>query len=174
MPHISQIDYATAAPDIREAHDEEVRARGHVTNMKRTLLHSPPAYRAYMEWYTLRDELAKALPDRAFWLYSHAISAASDCLICTLFFRRALIDAGFSPEEFQPDEEEQLLIDFGQAIARNSNAVPPDIWARISERYDEKTRVDLVAFAGLMIATNIFNNVVEVSPDPELEPYRKA
>ena len=174
MSHISQIDYASAPDDVRAAHDEEVRKRGHVTNMKRTLLHSPPAWRAYMEWYTLRDELAKALPDRAFWLFSHAISSTSDCLICTLFFRRALIDAGFSPDEFEPTAEEQLLIDFGRAIARDSNAVPPDIWARIAARYDEPTRVNLVAFAGLMIATNIFNNAVEVTPDPELEPYRKA
>lgn len=174
MPHVSQIDYANAAQDVREAHDEEVRKRGHVTNMKRTLMHSPPAYRAYMEWYTLREELAKTLPDRAFWLYSHAISSTSDCLICTLFFRRALIDAGFSPDAFEPTEEEQLLIDFGRAIVRDSNAVPEDIWARIRARYDEPTRVNLAAFAGLMIATNIFNNVVEVTPDPELEPYRKA
>lgn len=174
MPHISQIDYETAPDHIRDAHDEEVRLRGHVTNMKRTLLHSPPAYRAYMEWYTLRDELAKVLPDRAFWLYSHAISSTGDCLICTLFFRRALINAGFSSDEFEPTGEEALLVDFGRAIVRNSNAVPEELWARIRERYDEPTRVNLVAFAGLMIATNIFNNVVEVTPDPELEPYRKA
>lgn len=174
MPHISQIDYETATAPVRAAHDEEISRRGHVTNMKRTLMHSPPAYRAYMEWYTLREELAKVLPDRAFWLYSHAISSQSDCLICTLFFRRALIDAGFSPDEFEPTQEEQLLIDFGRAIVRDSNAVPEDIWARIRARYDEPTRVNLVAFAGLMIATNIFNNVVGVTADPELEPYRKA
>ena len=174
MPYISQIDYDSAPAAVREAHDEEVQKRGHVTNMKRTLMHSPPAYRAYMEWYTLREELAKVLPDRAFWLYSHSISSTNDCLVCTLFFRRALIDAGISPEDFQPSEEEQLLIDFGRAIVNKSSAIPADLWARISERYDEPTRVNLVAFAGLMIATNIFNNVVEVTPDPELEPYRKA
>ncbi len=174
MPHISQIDYDTAPEAVQAAHDEEIRLRGHVTNMKRTLMHSPPAWRAYMEWYTLRDELAKVLPDRAFWLFSHAISSTNDCLICTLFFRRALIDAGFPPEEFEPTEEEQLLIDFGRAIVCNSNAVPEEIWSRIRARYDEPTRVDLVAFAGLMIATNIFNNVVGVTPDPELEPYRKS
>jgi len=173
MSYISQIDYEHAAPAVREAHDEEVRLRGHVTNMKRTLLHSPADYRAYMEWYTLRDELRPVVGDRAIWVFSHAISAETDCLICTTFFRRALIDAGYSPETFQPTEEEELLIEFGRAIARASNHVPREIWTRIRARYDEAAAVNLVAFAGIMIATNIFNNVVGVTLDPELESYRK-
>lgn len=174
MPHISQIDYEAASEAVREAHDEEVRLRGHVTNMKNTLLHSPPAYRAYMEWYTLKDELAKFLPDRAWWLYAHAISSGSECLLCTLFFRRALAGAGIDPETFAPDEEEQLLIDFGTAISRDSAAIPEDLWTRLKARYDEAQRVNLVAFAGLMKATNLFNNAVGVTIDPELEPFRKA
>lgn len=170
--HIRQIDYATAPPPVRAAHDAEVGARGHATNMKRTLMHSPVAWRAYMEWYALRDELRHAIDDRAIWVFSHAISTGYDCLICTMFFRRALIDAGFSPETFKPTEEEDLLIAFGTAIARDSNAVPDSIWADIKARYDEATQVNLVAFAGIMVATNIFNNVVGVTLDPELEPYR--
>jgi hypothetical protein len=173
MSYISQIDYEHATPAVREAHDEEIRLRGHATNMKRTLMHSPAAYRAYMEWYTLRDELRPAIGDRAIWVFSHAISAETDCLICTTFFRRALIDAGFSPETFQPTEEEELLIDFGRAIARDSNRVPSGIWEKIRARYDTVTQVNLVAFAGIMIATNVFNNVVDVTLDPELEQYRK-
>ena len=171
MSYVPQIDYEVAAAPVREAHDEEVRLRGHVTNMKRTLLHSrrlPPT-----GWYTLRDELRPAIGDRAIWVFSHAISAANDCLICTTFFRRALIDAGFSPEDFEPTEEEELLIAFGSAIASDSNHVPPDIWAQINERYDTVTVVNLVAFAGIMIATNVFNNVIQVTLDLELEVYRK-
>lgn len=173
MSHIAQIDYEHATPAVREAHDEESRLRGHATNMKRTLMHSPVAYRAYMEWYTLRDALRPAIGDRAIWVFSHAISAETDCLICTTFFRRALIDAGYPPEAFEPTEEEQLLIDFGHAIARDSNRVPAQIWERIKQRYDVATQVNLVAFAGIMIATNVFNNVVDITLDPELEPYRK-
>lgn len=174
MSHIPQIDYETAKPDVRAAHDEEVRLRGAATNMKQTLMHSPVAYRAYMEWYTLRDALRPAISDRAIWVFSHAISAASECLICTTFFRRALIDAGFSPDAFEPTEEEALLIDFGTAIALNSNAIPDDLWQRVKDRYDVATQVNLVAFAGIMIATNIFNNAVDVSLDPELDSYRKS
>jgi hypothetical protein len=169
---IEQIDYAKAPPNVRAAHDHEIQARGHATNMKRTLMHSPLAYHAYMEWYTLRDALQRAVPDRAIWLFSHAISSGYDCLICTTFFRRALIDAGYSPEDFAPSEEEELLIAFGGAITKDSNRVPDALWRKIKARYDVETQVNLVAFAGIMIATNVFNNVVGVTLDPELEPYR--
>ena len=37
--------------------------------MKRTLLHNVPAFHAYMEWYTLRDQLASFIIDRAGSLY---------------------------------------------------------------------------------------------------------
>ena len=173
MSHISQIDYATAPAENRAAFDEEVRLRGRTTAMKRTLMHSVPAYRSYMEWYTLRDELLGVLDDRAIWVFSHAISAANDCLICVTYFRKALIEAGFQPGEFQTTEEEDLLVEFGVAIAKNSNAVSDAIWQNLKVRYDEKALVDLVAFAGIMIATNIFNNVVGVELDADIEPFRK-
>ena len=63
MSQIPHIDYETASEEIRAAHDEEVRVRGNMTNMKRTLLHSPEAHRIYAEWFTLRAEL-NLLPSR--------------------------------------------------------------------------------------------------------------
>ncbi|AVA23718.1 hypothetical protein NXC24_PA00070 (plasmid) [Rhizobium sp. NXC24] len=68
-------------------------------------------------------------------------------------------------------DEETLLARFGRAIVADSNAVPTDIWAALKERYPPKTLVDLVAFAGIMIATAVFNNVVEVDFDPELAAF---
>jgi len=173
MSHISMIDYNTAAQDVRDAYDEEVRVRGRMTNMKRTLLHSPTAHRIYAEWFTLRDTLRPHVDDRSIWLFSHAISDASRSLIATTFFRRALMSAGFSPETLVPTEQEKLLIDFGQAIVADSNAIPTPIWAALKVHYDEATLVNLVAFAGIMLATAVFINVVEVEADPELAPYFK-
>jgi len=34
--------------------------------------------------------------------------------------------------------------------------------------------VDLVAFAGIMLATAVFNNVVDVDFDPELEAFAEG
>ncbi len=173
MSHIPQIDYANASDQIRAAHDEEVRVRGRMTNMKRTLLHSPAAHRIYAEWFTLRSELS-AIPDRPIWVFSHAISKASNSRIAITFFRRALINAGFDPDALVLSEEEVLLDTFGRAIVADSNAIPSDTWTKLKDRYDAKTLVDLVAFAGIMLATAVFNNVVEVDFDPELEAFAEA
>ncbi|MDM9625452.1 hypothetical protein QTL95_06075 [Rhizobium sp. S152] len=170
MSHIPQIDYATASAEIKAAHDEEVAVRGRMTNMKRTLLHSPSAHRIYAEWFTLRAELSN-VPDRSIWIFSHAISKATKSKIAITFFRRALINNGFDPDALVLSEEEALLDRFGKAIVADSNAVPDDIWAKLKERYDAKTLVDLVAFAGIMLATAVFNNVVKVDFDPELEAF---
>jgi hypothetical protein len=171
MSHIPQIDYETASADIRQAHDDEVRARGRMTNMKRTLLHSPEAHRIYAEWFTLRAELLPVIDDRAIWIFSHAISKALNSKIAVTFFRRALVNAGFDPDALVLSEEESLLARFGRAIVANSNAVPADIWAALKQRYRPKALVDLTAFAGIMIATAVFNNVVGVDFDPDLAQY---
>ena len=174
MSQLPQIDYDTASEDIRTAHDEDVRVRGRMTNMKRTLLHSPAAHRIYAEWFTLRAELNPAVSDREIWIFSHSISKALKSKIAITFFRRALINNGFNPDALELNEPELLLKRFGIAIVADSNAVPADIWAELKARYNTKVLVDLVAFAGIMIATAVFNNVVEVDFDPELEAFAEG
>lgn len=174
MSHIPQIDYETAPDEIRKAHDEEIRVRGRMTNMKRTLLHSPAAHRIYAEWFTLRAELNPVIDDRAIWIFSHAISKASQSRIAITFFRRALINAGFDPDALVLSGEEDLLAGFGTAIVRDSNAVPEEIWRELKARYGNKVLVDLVAFAGIMLATAVFNNVVGVDFDSELEAFAEG
>ena len=55
MARIRPVEYAETTPVVRAAHDDVVREHGRITNMKRTLLHSLPAFQALMEWYSLRD-----------------------------------------------------------------------------------------------------------------------
>ncbi|MET3520266.1 hypothetical protein [Mesorhizobium sp. M4B.F.Ca.ET.017.02.2.1] len=173
MAMIPPIDYSTASQEIRAEHDRELSLRGRMTNMKRILLHSPAAHRIYAEWFTLRDLLKPALDDRAIWLLSHAISETCRAEIPVTFFRRALIDSGFDPEALEPTADEALLIRFGKAVAADANAVPEEVWAALKSRYDDTLLVNLVAFAGIMVATCLFTNAVRVDLDPELEGYRK-
>ena len=82
--------------------------------MKRTLLHSLPAFHALMEWYPLRDTVQPFLGERLTTLFAHAISAETDCLICSTFFRRILIEAGEDPDELELDEREEAVVEFGR------------------------------------------------------------
>lgn len=173
MARIKPLDYETAPARARAAHEEHERHHGRMTNMKRTLLHSLPSFHALMEWYTLRDTVRPFLGDRAATVFSHAISAETDCLICSTFFRRILIDAGEDPEELALDEKEQLLVDFGRQLATDPKGVDDVLYGRLTQHFAPAEIVALTAFGSIMLATNIFNDALRVDLDGYLEPYRR-
>src|SRR5215510_3718925 len=118
MPRIAPLEREQAAGEARAAFDEGVSRWGRMTNMKRTLLHSVPAYRALMQWYNLFDMVKAFLPERLAIIFAHAVSAESDCLICTTYMRRILIQWGENPDALQLDEKGEVLVAFGRAIAQ--------------------------------------------------------
>ncbi len=166
------VEEMQASPDARREFAYQVEKNGRITNMKRTLLHALPAYRAYMEWYTLRDQIEPFIGPRGVIIYSHAISTQSDCLICSTFFRRYLMDAGENPGALMLDETEQLLVDYGRQLASNANDVGDPLFERLRARFTEEQVVLLTAFAGLMIATNLLNNALRVPLDDYLHDYK--
>ena len=174
MAHIPPADQSALTPEQRAAQDEELRLRGRMTDMKRTLLHSPAALRVYGEWFTLRDELLPVIGDRAIFVFAHAISRASGTLTGTTFMRRALSQLGADPDALELSAEEVDLVRFGEAIGHDPQTVSDETWAPLILRYSDKTLVDLVAFAGIMVATNVFTNVVDTPLDAELAPYRAS
>ena len=129
MGRIEPIDESSSQGAVREALEEVVAAHGRATNMKRTLARSPVALRSLMTWYDLRDEVAAFLGDRATLLFAHAISTGTDCLICSTFFRRLLIDAGDNPDDPRLDDREALIVEFGRQLARDPHGVNDELFA---------------------------------------------
>lgn len=150
------------------------RHPGRLTNMKAVLLHNLPAFEAYMEWYTLADELAGIIGDRGVNLFSSAISEANECLVCSVFFRRILIDSGEDPDDLRTTPEEDVLMAFGRAIATTPGAIPSELRASVEATWSAEARLVLVAFAGQMVATNLLNTVGQVPLDEILYEYRRA
>ena len=60
-----------------------------------------------------------------------------------------------------------------QAIGRNPNAVEPAVYRQLREQFSVEQLVLLIAFAGIMAATNLFNNVAKVDLDEVLYAYTK-
>ncbi len=160
--------------EARAAGDEFLAAHGgEITNMKSTLLGHVPSFTAYMQWYTLKDELVPYIGERAFSLFAYAISDANECLVCSVFFRRILIESGDDPDNPEVTETEQLLLDWGRMIATDPAGIPAEFRARLEEAFSPKLRVLLVAFAGQMVATNTFVTVGRVPLDEVLYEFRK-
>jgi len=174
MPRIEPLDTEAAAPDLRAAAEAHVRTHARMTNMKRTLLRSLPAFTALMEWYPLRDAVQPFLGERLTTLFAHAISAETDCLICSTFFRRMLIQTGENPERLRLDERETAVLDFGRALAVSPYKVPDEVYRRLESYFLPAQIVTLTAFGALMVATNVVNNALEVELDDYLQPYRKG
>ena len=172
MPRIRMVEYETASPDERTTLDWIVGRYGRATNMKRTLARSPVALRAMMVWYDLHDAVRPILGERLTAIFCHAISAQSDCLICSTYFRRDLFEAGENPDELRLDDREETVVAFGLQVTKDSNAVDDALYVRLGTYFSEEQIVDLTAFAAQMIATNVFNNALDIRLDDELERYR--
>ncbi|SFI41903.1 hypothetical protein SAMN03080618_00352 [Aquamicrobium aerolatum DSM 21857] len=170
MAQISQLDLADASAEQRAAHDEELRLRGRMTNMKRTLMHSPVALRVYGEWFALRDELAPVIGDRAILTLCLAISTQMDNTVGIGFMRRGLAGLAEGDAPTQPVDLDAMAA-FGTAFAADPKTIPADVWARLREKLPERTLVDLTALAGIMVATNSFMDAVGTEPDPELAAF---
>jgi alkylhydroperoxidase family enzyme len=172
MARIQPLSDEEAPPAVRREFDAQISAHGRVTNMKRTLGHSLPAFQALMTWYPLRDEVAEFLGDRATTIFAHAISVANDCLICSTFFRRILIENGENPDDLVLTEWEETLIAYGRALTRDPHGVSDQVYGELRDRLTDPQIVALTAFGAMMIATNIFNDALRVDLDDVLYEYR--
>lgn len=173
MPRIAYFDYDTASADIRAAYDARLAADGHVTNMKQTLLRNLPAYHALMEWFPLRDEALQFITEREVNLFCHAISTENQCLLCSTFFRRILIEAGENPDELVLGDREQALVEFGRAAAAKPAVVGDALFGRLRGFFSQEQIVVLTAFAALMVATNLINTVLDVELDDDIISYAR-
>jgi alkylhydroperoxidase family enzyme len=173
MARIPPLPYDEAAPAARAELDRQLAQHGRVTNMKRTLAHSPVALAALMHWYALGEEVVPFLGERLTTLFAHAISSQTDCLICSTFFRRLLVQSGENPDHLALDEREQVVVAYGRQLARDPNDVSDDLFGRLSGYLRPEQIVTLTAFGGLMVATNLFNNALRVDLDDYLQPFRK-
>src|SRR4051794_98388 len=174
MPRIPPLEREGTTGEARLTFDRELARFGRLTNMKRTLLHSPPSYRALMEWYPLFDTIKGFLGERLAIVFAHAISSESDCLICTTFMRRILINWGENPNELNLDEKGKLVVEFGRTLVGPGNRVPDELYRRLAGHFKAEQIVALTAFASLMVATNMINNILEVDLDEYLYEYREG
>ncbi len=142
--------------------------------MKRTLAHSPAALHALMQWYPLREAVLPFLGERLTTLFAHSVSTQTDCLICSTFFRRILIESGQDPDTLTFDERERAVTEYGRQLARDANRVSDELYQRLARFLQPAQIVALTAFGGMMIATNVFNNALKVDLDEYLQPFRKT
>jgi len=172
MARINPVNKDELTPRLQQAFNEHVKKYNtRITNMKATLAHSLPVFEIYMEWYRLYEKVKKILGERLAYLFAWSVSHAYNCPLCTTYFRKMIIDKGEDPDKIELTPDEKEVLDFGAAIATNQGNMDDEIYNKLAKRFTEKEIVILVAFAGQMIATNVFNNVIETDIDEYLFNY---
>lgn len=172
MARIDPIALDKATPEVKKAFIKHVAEyKGGMTNMKATLGHSLLAFEVYMHWYPLYEAVQRLLGARMASIYAYAISSCANCPLSSTFFRKIIVESGEKPEQLLLKAEEQLLVDFGSAIARSHGNVSDQLFRWLRVLYNDEQLVLLVAFAGQMIATSVFNNAVGTEIDSNLVPY---
>jgi hypothetical protein len=161
------------SPEAQALGDRASAANGgQVPNLDATLLGNLPTFTAYLEWFTLKDELVPWIGERAFTLFAHSISDAGRCLNSSLYFRKALLVSGDDPDGPEVTEAEQLLIDWGRLIVERPHDIPQQFYDLLEQTFSAERRLTLLAFAGMMIAVNTVITVGRIPLDDELEKYR--
>jgi hypothetical protein len=172
MPRIKPVKENEVLPSVTQAFEKHVADyKARITNMKATLGYSLPAFEIYMQWYVLYDELEKILGKRLAYLFAYSISFASNCPLCSTFFRKIIIDAGENPENLELTPTENKVLEFGSSIAASQGNISDEIYNDVAAMYNPQEMVVLIAFAGQMIATNVFSNVIQTDIDEYLSDY---
>jgi len=172
MARIQPISLTEISPAVKvafERHINEYKER--ITNTKATLAHSLVAFDAYMQWYPLYEAVEQITGNRLAYLFGYSISKESSCTLCSTFFRKQIIDNGEDPDNLLLTQAEKNLVDFGEAISRCSGNIANHLYNTVAKQYSQKDLVTLIAFAGQMVALNIFNNVAETETDDFLHSY---
>ena len=171
MSRISKVIYEEALPEIQQEYERVVKHHGSVSNMKATLLHSPVALKAVLEWYTLFGKVKPVLGQRLSILFCNAISRENACTLCATYMQKEIVDGGEDPEELQLDDRDKTIIAFGRQLAADPNRVSDELFARLRGYLTEAQVVELTVFGALMIVNNVVNSALRVEVDEGLSAY---
>ena len=166
MSIISLVDVDNASDEVKEAVKQHL-ADGHtITNEKRTLLHNVPAFLALEgKSYEMSAELKRFISSRAANLFQYAISVENDCLTCTTYYKKYMESIGLDINNLDLTPDEELVIEYAQAIVRDRRNVPQDLFDRLKERMGEEGLVVLTTMGMFMIANNYFNDILHVKSE---------
>ena len=168
MPRITPVNLSDISPEAQAAVDKHLLQGYRLTNEKLTLLHNVTAFEALeAQSYAVDRELQRLVGKRAADFFEYAISVENDCIVCTTYFGKFLRSMGIEDfEHFAFTPEEELMIEYGRAIAKNPKGIPDEFFEKLRAAFDEETIVVMTTMAVFMIANNVFNDALQIEPEP--------
>ncbi|MCM1271864.1 MAG: hypothetical protein NC247_14775 [Ruminococcus flavefaciens] len=162
MAWIEPITYETASGEVKTIIDQ----RGHEilkSNKVSTLLKNAIVYDSVeINGWRMDAELQRLVSKRMGDLLEYVISKENNSYICTNYFTKCLAEQGIDFETTEFTEEEKLIIEYGQAIARDFHNIPQDLKDRLKKAFTEEQIVVITGMAVVITADNYFETILDL------------
>ncbi|MBO5208252.1 MAG: hypothetical protein J6B68_02790 [Lachnospiraceae bacterium] len=161
MAWITPVTYEEASEDAKKFIDEREGALN--SNKCATLLKNAVVYDSVEKnGWRMDDELQRLVGKRMGDLLEYVISVENKSVICSRYFTKCLADQGIDFETTEFTEQEKLIIEYGQAIARDFHNIPEDLKKRLKTAFTEEQIVVITGMAVVITADNYFETIMDL------------
>ena len=161
MARIEPIKYENMSEETKLVCDEYAK-KSKLNNMKLTLLHDVTAFNVMNGFHTLCERAKQFLPELDVNLFCYAISFENDCMACSSVFKAFLDEQGVDFDTLIMTPVQQALVSFGRNVADNPHEVYGDQIEELKEFFTDEQLVVITSLAAMMVASNIFNTVLDI------------
>ena len=133
---------------------------GQMNDLKYILLRDMQTFAVYMGWYNLEKGLYSFLSVHELAVFGHTICREEGAMLCSEYFDTKLSGRGEDPEHPTMTEKESLLSEFGKALCADYHHIPEELFSKMNEAYREEEMIKLIAFAGQLRASCMFEGVM--------------
>ena len=147
---------------------------GRMDEMKYILLRDMQTFAVYMGRYNLEKLLYSFVGYRELSVFGYSICEAEGCPMSADHFAGRLRGEDGVPNLSELSEKEALLREFAIALSRDFHQVPEELYSRMEAVYKEEEMIRLIAFAGQIIASCVFEGaVMNGEESKESDPDRR-
>lgn len=160
MAWITPVTYEEASEDAKKFIDER---EGALKSEKcAVLLKNAVVYDSVEKnGWRMDDELQRLVGKRMGDLLEYVISVENKSVVCSRYFTKCLAEQGIDFETTEFTEQEKLIIEYGQAIARDFHNIPDDLKTRLKAAFTEEQIVVITGMAVVITADNYFETIMD-------------
>ncbi len=150
-------------------------------NQIRVLAHNPPLLEALVQVYQVFSE-TQSVDRKLMELGILIVSRVNACQYCIQHHAPNAHDAGLTRQQLQViqastwanhrslwDDDEWLIIQYAEQLARAAYRISDDLFARLKERFSDRQIVDLTMRLALCSAWNAFNDALQLDTESPVQ-----
>ncbi len=161
MGWIQPVTYETASEEVKAILDKEPELLH--SNKAATLLRNAVVYDSVeRNGWRMDAELQRLVSKRMGDLLEYVISRENRSDKCTRYFEQCLRDQGIDFEKTEFTEQEQAIIDYGRAIARDFHHIPQELKDRLKKLFTEEQIAVITGMAAVITADNYFETIMDL------------